>query len=117
MKFPVVIGGRTVELGWDMETAKRFTYRLKSIGGHPTQRELIGKQTQDVAFTKILWALLPSAHLCNWPSPEDLFVAIDQDTEAKAIAEAVVAIYAEMSPPAEKKSTLRKSPSPGSSSD
>jgi len=116
MEFPAVIGGREITLKWTQETAKRFHYRLSQIGGHPTQRELSGIRTRDAAACKLLWAFLPPVELASFPTPEDLFVAIDQETEGLALGQALAGIYAEMSVDAEKKSTSRKSPSPGSNS-
>lgn len=117
MEFPVIIGGRKIALKWTQETAKRFHFRLQTIGGHPTSRELTGARTRDAAACKLLWAFLPPAEIGNYPTPEDLFVAIDQETEGLELGQALAAIYAEMNPSAEKKSTSKKSPSPGSSSD
>lgn len=117
MEYPVTIGGRKLSLKWTQETAKRFHFRLGQIGGHPTQRELTGSRTRDAAACKLLWAFLPPAELANYPTPEDLFVAIDQETEGEELGKALGAIYQEMIPDAEKKSSLTKSPSPGSNSD
>lgn len=115
MSHETTIGGRKVELAWTQEVAKRFRFRLSSIGGHPTQRELTNRATADAAVCKILWALLPSSELGRFPTPEDLFVAIDQETESESISRAIHAVYDDMNPTPEKKRTSRKSPSRGSS--
>jgi hypothetical protein len=117
MEIPVKIGGREIALKWTQETAKRFHYRLSQIGGHPTQRELTGARTRDAAACKLLWAFLPLAELGSYPTPEDLYVAIDQETEGLELGKALAEMYAEMVPDAEKKSTLTKSPLPESSSE
>lgn len=116
MEHEAKIGGRKVVLKWNQETAKRFHFRLGTIGGHPTQRELTGAKTRDAAFCKVLWAMLPADLLGLFPSPEELFVAIDQETESEALAKAVLGIYRDMQPDAEKKSTSMKSHSPESNS-
>jgi len=117
MEIPVKIGGREIALKWTQETAKRFHYRLSQIGGHPTQRELTGARTRDAAACKLLWAFLPPAELGSYPTPEDLFVAIDQETEGLQLGEALAKIYGEMAVDAEKKRSLTKSPSPESNSE
>lgn len=117
MEHPVKIGGKPVTLKWTQETSKRFHYRLGQIGGHPTQRELTGAKTRDVAACKLLWCFLPPAEISNYPTPEDLFVAIDQATEGSELGTALAEIYAEMLPDTEKKSTSMKSPSPESNSE
>jgi hypothetical protein len=115
MSHETTIGGQKVELAWTQEVAKRFRFRLSSIGGHPTQRELTNRATADAAVCKILWALLPASELGRYATPEDLFVAIDQETESESISKAIHAVYNDMTPPPEKKRTLKKSPLPGSS--
>jgi len=111
MAHEITIGGRAILLSWNQEIAKRFNFRLSSIGGHPTQREVTTIATSSAAVCKILWALLPAAEIGRYATPEDLFVAIDQETESEAIAKAILGVYGEMSPTPEKKSTTKKSPS------
>jgi hypothetical protein len=108
------IGGREVSLQWTVEIAKRFQYRLATLGGHPTQRDLTSPATANAAVTKILWAMLPASEIGRYPTPEDLFVAIDQESESVSISKAIQSVYADMEPTAEKKSTSKKSPSRGS---
>ena len=108
MSHNVKIGGREVVISWNQETAKRYNFRLSSIGGHPTKRELTTPATSSAAVCKLLWALLPSSEIGRYATPEDLFVAIDQDTESEAISLAIIGVFADMNPTEEKKSTLRK---------
>jgi len=112
MTHTVTIAGQPVQLTWTNETEKRFRYRLGTIGGHPTQAQFRNHATSPAAFCKVLWALLPAAILPTYPTPEDLFVAIDHESEGESIATALVAIYADMAPDPEKKSTSANSPSP-----
>jgi hypothetical protein len=113
----ISISGRKVGISWTNEIARRFRYRLGLIGGHPSRKELTNPATAEAAFTRILWALLPTDEHAKFPTPEDLFVALDSDSEedAQAIFEAVTAIYAEMEPSAEKKTSGKRKPSPKSS--
>jgi hypothetical protein len=55
--------------------------------------------------------MLPAQELGRYPTPEDLFVAIDQETESESIGIAIRGVYADMEPTPEKKRTTRKSPS------
>ena len=114
MAHIVKIDGREVAISWNRETAKRYNFRLSSIGGHPTQRELTTPATSSAAVCKILWALLPASEIGRYATPEDLFVAID-DEDGGMIATAIVGIYADMAPTKEKKTTIKKSPSQKSS--
>jgi hypothetical protein len=117
MSQSITINGRAVELTWNNETKKRFAFRLQSIGGHPSNKLLSRAATAPAAYAKILWALLPKDAIGDYDTPEDLFVAIDQDNEGSDIAKAIAAIYGEMAPTDEKKSTGAKSHSPESNSD
>jgi len=115
MAHEVTIGGRQILISWNQETSKRFNFRLSSIGGHPTQRELTTRATCDAAVCKLLWALLPASEIGRYATPEDLFVAIDQESESEAIAKAILGIYADMTPTPQKKMTSAKSRSQKSS--
>lgn len=108
MAHVVKIGGREVTLAWSQEVAKRFAYRLASIGGMPTQKQFTTPATAAVAVAKVIWALLPKTDHARYESPEDLFVDIDEETEGTAIAEAVAAIFSDMAPSPEKKRSLTK---------
>lgn len=108
MSHNVKIGGREVVISWNQETAKRYNFRLSSIGGHPTKRELTTPATSSAAVCKILWALLPASEIGRFQTPEDLFVAIDQETESEGISLAILGVYADMNPSKEKKTTSKK---------
>jgi hypothetical protein len=108
MDHHVKIGGREFFLTWSQEVAKRFAYRLATIGGMPKQKELTSAATAGVSVAKIVWALLPKQHHARYDGPEDLFVDIDDEVEGLAIANAVAAIFSEMAPSAEKKSNSKK---------
>lgn len=114
MPHAVKIGGREILIDWNQETAKRFNFRLSNIGGHPTKRELTTPATASAAVCKILWALLPSSEIGRYATPEDLFVALD-DADNESNAAAIVAVYADMTPTAQKKMTSEKSRSQESS--
>lgn len=117
MSHPVTIGGRTVSLAWTQEIARRFTYRASSIGGAPGKRELTNAKTATAAVTKLLWLVLPPEVAASYPTPEDLFLALDHETAGEGIHKALVGIMADMHADDEKKSTSPSSPSPGSNSD
>jgi len=108
MAQEITIGGRKVAIVWNRETEKRFQFRLSTIGGHPTQRELTTPATSSSAVCKVLWALLPASEIARFATPEDLFVEIDQESESEVIASAIIAIYAEMATSKQKKTTLPK---------
>ena len=116
-KHLCVIAGRSVELAWTQETAKRFAYRMGEIGGEPTNKQLGNPKTVSTALFKILWALLPPKDVALYPDPESLFVSVDHDTEGEGIYQAIKGIYAERFPDTEKKSTSMKSPSLESNSE
>ena len=111
MSQAVKIGGREILIHWNQESAKRFNYRLSTIGGHPTKRELTTPATASAAVCKILWALLPASEIGRYATPEDLFVDIDDENEGEAISKAIIGIYDEMSPTEQKKTSSTKSPS------
>jgi hypothetical protein len=115
MIYKIKVAGREIELAWTQETAKRYAYRLSAIGGQPTQKELSSAVTASAALCKLLWALLPKAEHARYETPEDLFVAIDEQAEGEAIAKAIVGIFSEMAVDAQKKMSLMKSLSQKSS--
>lgn len=110
MSHAVKIGGREILISWNQETAKRFNFRLSTIGGHPSQRELTTPATSSAAVCKILWALLPASEIGRYPTAEDLFVDIDDANEGEAISKAIIGIYADMAPTEQKKTSSTKSP-------
>ena len=116
MSHAVKIGGREILISWNLETSRRFNFRLSNIGGHPTKRELTTPATASAAVCKLLWALLPSSEIGRYATPEDLFVAIDEE-DSERNAAALLAIYADMTPTAQKKMNSKKSPSQESNSE
>ncbi len=108
------IGNDEVILKWSNETARRFRYRLGLIGGHPSHREITDPKTAESAYTRILWALLPSDVFAKYETPEDLFTVLT-DKDVLPVANAISAIYEEMNLTDQKKSTPKKRPSRKSS--
>jgi hypothetical protein len=119
MIHKAMIGGKEVELAWTQDIANRFPFRCSKIGVDPSQlfKEFSMPRKAAAAFTSFLWLILPPNAHGLYQSPEDLFVAIDHESEAASIHAAVLGVIADMSPDAEKKSTLNKSHSPESNSD
>lgn len=117
MKHELTLAGRPVTLEWTVESKKRFQYRLQTIGGHPPESHFKRAATAPAAFARVLWAMLPKQEVALYESPEDLFAAIDHDTEYQGILTAVSGVYKDMAVSAEKKMTSDKSPSPESNSD
>lgn len=117
MSYPVTIGGKAVTLAWTQDIARRFTYRASKIGGAPKTRELSNVKTAAAAVTNLLWLVLPPDVAASYPTPEDLFVAIDHDTEWPAIHTALDAVNADAQSDDEKKSSSQNSPSQESNSD
>ena len=103
MSHQCVIAGRTVSLEWTQETAKRFAFRMGEVGGEPTGRQLTNPRTVATALFKVLWGLLPTAEFQKHPTPEDLFIAVDHESEAEAIFAAINGIYQDRFPSEEKK--------------
>lgn len=117
MSHEVTIGGETVRLAWTQDIARRYPFRCSKIGGAPTARSMSNPRTATAAVTSFLWLLLPPDLHAVYPTPEELFLAIDHEADAEAIHAALVGIISDMAPDAEKKSTSPTSPSPGSNSD
>lgn len=115
MTHPVKIGGEAVEIGWTQDVAKRYLFRSSKIGGAPSSEDFTNPKKAAAAVTSFLWLVLPPAVHDRYPTPEDLFVAIDHETEFAAVGAALAGIMSDMNPGAEKKSTGKKSPSPKSS--
>lgn len=111
------IAGRSVDLAWTQETAKRYAFRMGEIGGEPTSKQLTSPRTVATALHKVLWALLPPAEFARYATPEDLFVAVDHDNEATGIFSAINSVYQDRFADTEKKSSLTKSRSQESNSD
>lgn len=117
MNRPVIIAGQEVSLTWDLQTARRFEFRMGEIGGEPTAKQFLNPRTAATAIFKALWALLPPGLLASYPDPETLYAAVDHEAEAVGIFQAIGGIYQERFPDTEKKSTSRKSPSRASNSE
>jgi len=113
----ITIGGRKVSLTWNVETEKRYAYRMGELGGEPTAKQLSNPKTVTTALFKVLWALLPSDEFQRHPDPESLYVAVDHEKEGEAIFAAIKEIYEARFVSVEKKSSLTKSPSPESNLD
>lgn len=107
----VRIAGKSVNLAWTVEAQKRFRFRASKIGGAPTHRDFSDPSRATSAVASLLWLLLPPDALADYPTPEELYVGIEDETEAPAIHTALSAIVAEMSPTPEKKTNSKKSPS------
>ena len=112
MAHEVKIAGEVVRIAWDQATQRQFLFRMGEIGGEPSIAQLSNKKTVTTAIFKVLWGLIPKQLLAKYPDPESLFVAVDHENEAEAIFTAIMAVYSDSSPDTEKKSTLKKSPSP-----
>lgn len=117
MIYPVKIGGREVDLEWNQDIASRFPFRASKIGGSPSIADFRNPKKSVAAVCSLLWLVLPPNIHILFTTPEDLFIAIDQAKESEAISNALIAIVAEMTPSAEKKSSLKKSPLQESNSD
>lgn len=116
-RYPINIGGRLIELEWTQETARRYEFRIGLCGGEPTPKQLQNPATVATALFRMLWALLPVREFQRHESPEELFLAVDHEEEAPVIYAALRGIFEDRAATVEKKSSGKKSPSPGSSSD
>jgi hypothetical protein len=117
MDYPITIAGRKVSLAWTQESEKRFAFRMGLIGGEPTPKQLSNPRTVTTALFKIAWGLLPPAEFARYDDPEALFVAMDHEADAEALFAAISGIYQDRTIDTEKKTSLKKSPSPESNSD
>lgn len=115
MIHTVQIQGHAVPLEWTQAAARAFGFRASKIGADPRAlyRDIKNPLKAEYAVTAFLWMLLPDEEHRKYSLPDDLCPVIDPD-HAPEILRAVLGVIADMSPAAEKKSTLRKSPSPGS---
>lgn len=118
MTHTVQIAGNAVALEWSQASSRAFGFRASKIGANPTAlyRDFKNPLKAEYAVTAFLWMLLPDEEYRKYALPEDLCPAIEAD-HAQDILRAVLGVIAEMTPSAEKKSTLRKSPLPESNSD
>ena len=117
MSHPCTIAGRKVELAWTQESAKRFAFRMGTIGGEPSGKDFTNPKTAATAIFKALWGLLPPGEFQRYPDPEILYVETDHETEAEGIFAAINGVYLDRFADPEKKSSLTKLPSLESNSD
>jgi hypothetical protein len=117
MPYPVTIGGEEITLAWDQQTARAYPYRAGRIGGAPSLRDLANPKRAIAAVTDLLWLFLPPAASAKYPTPEELFLAIDHEANAPGIHAAIVGIVGEMTTTPEKKRSLPSSPLPESNLD
>lgn len=117
MIHTVHIQGTAVPLEWTQAASRAFGFRASKIGADPLTlyRDIKNPLKAEYAVTAFLWMLLPDEQYRKYALPEDLCPAIDPE-QAPEILRAVLGVIADMSPTAEKKSTSKKSPSPGSNS-
>lgn len=115
MIHEVVIGGRKVTLEWTQDIASRYRFRESRIGGVPSIADFRNPRKAKAAIISFLWLVLPPDVHQLFSNPEELAIAINEETEAEAIFAAVVGIIGDMVVTDEKKSTSKKSPSPKSS--
>jgi len=117
MSYPVTIGGESVNLAWTQDIARRYPFRASKIGGAPSARAMTNPKTAVAAVTAFLWLILPPETHALYPTPEDLFLAIDHESDHLELHAALAGVISDMAPDAEKKSTSGKSPSPESNAD
>ena len=113
----VTIGGKEVQLAWTQDVARRLAFRASRIGGGPSFADFRNQKKAAAAITTFLWLILPVEVHAKFSTPEDLFLAIDHETEAAAIHAACIAVIGSMQLSADEKKTPLKTPSPASSSD
>jgi hypothetical protein len=113
---PITIGGRVIELEWSQRTARLYVVRSAKLGLDPLS--LMGKPAQRVyAVAAFFWLLLPPAEHAKFDNPEELFATMsDEEFNSPETLETLIALFDDINPPAEKKSTSKNSPSPASSS-
>ena len=107
MSHPINIGGESFEIAWDQQTARSYAYRASKIGGAPSMRDLANPKRAAAAVTDLLWLLLPPTAAAKYRSPEELFVALDHESEAESIHSALLAVMEEMVSTDEKKSSSK----------
>lgn len=118
MIHKINIGGRDVEFAWNKRAARLHLVRCSKADVEPFK--LMAKpRTRIYGMAALLWSLLPDADYDKFKTPEDLFAEIDEkEWESEQTMSTFAGLFEDMAEPSdEKKSTLRKSPSPGSSSD
>jgi hypothetical protein len=118
MSHKLTIAGEPVEIAWNNETAKRFGFRASAgnVNVKTLHKDFTNPTKAGAAFASFLWLVLPPAKVRDYPTPEDVFIAITEDDVA-SVHTALIGVIADMVPDAEKKSTSKKSRSPESNSD
>ena len=111
----VKIGGREIGLAWNQNVASRFQFRASKIGGSPSISDFTNPKKAAAAYGSFLWVIMPQPLVREYPSPEDLYVAIEE-SEVPAIHAAIFNIFNDMLPDIEKKSTSKNSRLPKSNS-
>lgn len=117
MSHKCTIAGNPVELSWSNETQKRMHFRASAVGINlgTIHKDFTKPNKAAAAYSSFLWCILPAKFLADYPTPEELYVAIE-DNEAPAIHAALFGIFEDMAPDVEKKSTSRNSHLPKSNS-
>jgi hypothetical protein len=115
MTSTIEIDGRTVSVEWNQGAARRFGFRAAKHGIKLDVRGLFDPARADSAYVEALWLMLPPDEHARHATPEDLAAAIDHKTQADAIVQVVLHAIGEMTADAEKKTTSKNTPSPGSS--
>jgi len=117
MSHKVTIGGADVEISWTNEVQRGFRDRVSKIGADYEKlfQNFRNPRKSRYAYFAWLWFFLPMDVYRKFEIPEDLMLAVE-DKDAQSVVSAVLGTIKEMSPSAEKKSTSKKSPSPGSNS-
>ena len=111
MVYKIKVGGEEIGIAWDQQTARSFAYRAAKIGGAPSLRDLANPKRAIAAVTDLLWLLLPPKTAEKYRTPEELFGAIDHESDATDIHAALLGVINDIETSEEKKSTSTKSPS------
>lgn len=110
----VKIGGKSVPLRWDQATSRRFRLRASSLGLDPARlfADLSDTVRAEYSAAALTWLLLPSS--AHYRTPEDMWEHVEEADIADNL-KALVGVFEDMSPDAEKKSTSKNSRLRGSS--
>lgn len=119
MSHACTIGGEPVTLAWVQSSARAMRFRAGKIGEDPAElwKQLRDPVRSDYAAGVLLWLLVPAGLHERHKTPESLWESVTDD-EVPDVLTAIVGTLGDSIPPeAEKKSGLRKSPSPELNSD
>lgn len=114
-KHQCTIAGSAVELEWTQSVARQYRYRASKLGVDNELERMSNPATVESAVFDTLWCLLPSALIAKYPTPEELFVAVDHDNEAEGIWQAIKGVIEEQVVDQQKKTTSKSDPGPESS--